>query len=194
MDGEVVKYFVMRFKDYFIWEKSQWNNRGISIKLKTSPYCYIKPTMCSTWSDFDKRSYFDKPYDHYLFCQEKTIFWLWFRLTFKINIEKKHTIQNESSAEDLFNMIPPFLNIDGELYHFEMMQGKHGYKITYKKNDSEGGETLKIGEAYKLVLLLNKMVCWLYEFDYVQYMPYGYKEKYETMFKTKIEHSREFDK
>ena len=106
MDGEVVKYFVMRFKDYFIWEKSQWNNRGISIKLKTSPYCYIKPTMCSTWSDFDKRSYFDKPYDHYLFCQEKTIFWLWLRLTFKINIVKKHTIENESSAEDLFNMIP----------------------------------------------------------------------------------------
>lgn len=184
----------MKLKNYFIWEKQQWNNKGISIKLTTSPYCYIKPTMCSTWSDYDRRPYFDKPYDHYFICQEKTIFWLWFRLTFKIDIEKKYTLESTSVAEDFFGMLPPFINVDGELYHFNMIQGKKGYRINYEKNKSEGGDLLKSAQAYKLNLVLQMMVVWLYEFDYVKYMPYGYKEKYQIMFKTKIEHSRGFDK
>lgn len=191
----------MKLKHYFIWEKQHWNNKGISIKLTTSPYCYIKPTMCSTWSDFDRRPYFDKPYDHYFFCQEKTIFWLWFRLTFKIDIEKKHTLENTSVAEDLFEMLPSFLNVDGELYHFKMIKGKNGPMITYETdngNQASNHKYMPLASTYRtgndLRDVCRKTIQWLYEFNYVQYMPYGYKEKYETMFKTKIEHSREFDK
>ena len=184
----------MKLLNKFIWEKSHLNNKGISLKFSTSRYCYIKPTMCNTWSNLHRKPWYDKPYESYYVCTEKVFYWLWFRLKLKVEKEFLSVINDDFSTDDFFQMLPPFLNIDGELYHFNMIQGKHGYKITYKKNDSEGGDVLKSGNAYNLRHLLVKMVTWLQLHDYVKYMPYGYKEKYEIMFKTKIEHSRGFDK
>jgi hypothetical protein len=80
----------MEIKNYFIWEKQQWHNKGISIKLTTSRYCYIKPTMCGVWENFDKKLSSSEEHNHYLICQEKTIFWLWFRLTFKVEVKTKY--------------------------------------------------------------------------------------------------------
>lgn len=175
---------------YFIWEKQSWHNLGISLKLSTSKYCYIKPTMSSTWANFDRRQGYDKPYENYFLCQEKTIFWLWFRLTFIVNIDKKYEIKANYDTEYFFDLLPSFLNIDGHLYHFNMIKGLRGYTFSYDKNKSEGGERLKVIDSHKLNHSAEKMVEWLYEFGYVQYMPYGYKEKYEKVFNTKIKHSR----
>ena len=73
---------------YFIWEKPSLHNKGISIKLTTSKVCYILPTMCGVIDSFSK-TFYDRPPLHFMLHTEKTIYWLWFRLTFKTEIKRE---------------------------------------------------------------------------------------------------------
>lgn len=85
----------------FLWEKSTVNNKGISIKFTTSKYCYIKPTMCNTWDNLFRRDYYNKPYKSYFVCTEKVFYWLWFRLTLKIENEFLSELNQEYTFHDM---------------------------------------------------------------------------------------------
>lgn len=78
----------MKIQHYFIWEKSYFNNKGMNIKFKLSRYCYIKPTMSSTWNTLDQKPYNQEPMTQYLWCINKVYFWLWFRLIIYSEIRK----------------------------------------------------------------------------------------------------------
>lgn len=78
----------MRIKDYFIWEKSYVNNRGMEIKFRLSPYCYLKPTMSASWCDWKTPKEMQKPMSQYLYCRNKIYFWLWFRLIIESEIKE----------------------------------------------------------------------------------------------------------
>jgi len=85
----------------FLWEKSTVNNKGISIKFTTSKYCYIKPTMCCTWDSLLRKPYWNKPCDAYYVCTEKVFYWLWFRITLKVENEYLSTLDKEFSIDDM---------------------------------------------------------------------------------------------
>ena len=97
-------------------------------------------------------------------------------------------------------LLPSFINIDGELYHFNMIKGKNGPMITYETNEKiqlENVKNMSLAFTYRtgddLRDVLEKTINWLKEFGYVKYMPYGFKERYENIFNIEIEHSRGFD-
>ena len=73
-----------KFKHYFIWEKSNFYNEGISFKFNVSKYCYIKPTSCSIWDNLFRKEYFDGPMFSLHACRDVTYFWLWFRITIRM--------------------------------------------------------------------------------------------------------------
>lgn len=88
-------------------------------------------------------------------------------------------------------LLPPFVNIDGKLYHFETMFGKRGVHIKYKTETGDYlGQTWREGKTLREASL--SMIHWLFKFDYIKYTPFGYREKYENIFNVKIEHSRDF--
>ena len=98
-------------------------------------------------------------------------------------------------------LLPSFLNVEGELYHFNMIKGKTGPMITYETNKNvqlENVENMPLASTYRsgddLRDVCEKTISWLKEFDYIKYMPYGYKERYEKIFNIEIEHSRGFDR
>lgn len=103
----------------------------------------------------------------------------------------------ELTTDYLFDyLIPPFINIEGELYHLNVFKSKNGVTICYESDLRDGesasmGATVRKGETLREVCI--KAATWLFEFGYVPYMPYGYKSRYETISNIKIEHSRGFD-
>lgn len=82
----------MKIKDYFIWEKSYIHNKGMNIKFSLSPYCYIKPTMSSTWNTLNQKPYNQEPMIEYLWCINKIYFWLWFRVTIHSEIRNSNDL------------------------------------------------------------------------------------------------------
>lgn len=81
----------MKLKKYFIWEKSYWNNKGIEINIRCNPYCYIKPTMNRSYSDFKRRpDFLNEEYKDYMICCEKNIYWLWFTIVLRIEIKENN--------------------------------------------------------------------------------------------------------
>lgn len=103
----------------------------------------------------------------------------------------------KNNLTDLFfNMLPEFINIQGKLYHFNMSKGKR-ISISYQTDRDENGLNEYLGETFRsseisLKDVCEKMVNWLFKFEYVQYMPFGYKKMYDEMFNVNIEHSRDF--
>jgi hypothetical protein len=98
-------------------------------------------------------------------------------------------------------LLPSFINVDGELYHFNMIKGKNGPMITYETNSDiqlENVRHMPLASTYRtgdnLRDVCEKTIKWLIEFDYVKHMPYGFKERYERIFNIQVEHSRDFDK
>lgn len=103
----------------------------------------------------------------------------------------------EDNTESLFNMLPEFINIKGKLYHFKMTKGKR-INISYQTDKDENGKCEFLGETFRssdvsLQDVCEKMINWLFKFEYVQYMPYGYKKMYDEMFNVNIIHSRGFE-
>lgn len=177
---------IKRFFNKFLWEKSVLNNKGIFFKFSLSKYCYIKPTSGNTWDNVYRRDYFNTPYDSYYICTEKVFYWLWFRLSLRVESEFLSTIDEGPTTEDLFNMIPPFLNIDGDVYHFNMVKGDIGPMIAYEKNDKMLADNVRdpetiinYGSGKDLKDVCIKTIKWLKDFGYIEYMPEGYKEKYD---------------
>lgn len=104
----------------------------------------------------------------------------------------KPFIKTKDIILEYFDMLPSNINLDGHLYHFRLTKGNHGIYIQYIDSDGEYlKNTWRSGDT--LNLASKSMVEWLYKFEFVQYMPYGYKKKYEVLFNTKINHSRGFD-
>ncbi len=104
----------------------------------------------------------------------------------------------KNNPTDLFfNMLPEFININGKLYHFNLSKGKR-ITISYQTNRDEDGVIEYLGETFRdseisLKDVCEKMVNWLFKFEYVQYMPFGYKKMYDKMFNTNVIHSRGFE-
>jgi len=78
----------MKIQNYFIWEKSYFHNNGIKLKFSLSPYCYIKPTMSTTWNELKQEPHQYNPFNQYYYCINKIYFWLWFRLSINIEFKK----------------------------------------------------------------------------------------------------------
>jgi hypothetical protein len=97
----------------------------------------------------------------------------------------------------LFEMIPGFINIDGKLYNFHMSKGRR-ITISYQtdwdsqQNASYLGETNRSSDK-SLHDVCEKTIKWLFEGDYVKYMPFGFKKKYEELYGVTIVHSRGFE-
>lgn len=76
--------------------------------------------------------------------------------------------RNKYGTDALFNALPSFINIKGDLYHFGLSKGINGIKCWYKMNDIDGGkylaDTSRGGKT--LNAALHSMLNWLIEFDY----------------------------
>lgn len=88
-------------------------------------------------------------------------------------------IDNLTTDKLFDDLLPSFINIDGELYYFSLIKGRDGVIIIYETRGNKSlGSTYRIGDNLRDVC--EKTIKWLIEFDYVKYMPIGYKEKYQN--------------
>lgn len=73
------------------------------------------------------------------------------------------------NTDELFKVLPSFVNKNGVLYHFNLIKGNNGILVWYAKNKSEGGEYLD--ETYRrgktLKDALKSMLDWLIQFNYL---------------------------
>lgn len=94
-------------------------------------------------------------------------------------------------------LIPSFINVNGDLYHFNMIKGNNGITIIYKTNSYTQSETdntkyytLFRRRGDNLRDVCGKTIRWLIEFDFVKYMPYGFKERYDMIFNPQVTYSK----
>lgn len=95
------------------------------------------------------------------------------------------------STDYLFDkLLPAFVNVNGELYHFKMIKGRKGPLIMYKTQTLLNKEDVTLGNTHRSDSTLRgvaiKMILWLNEFGYSYYMPYGYRERYKDVFESKF--------
>jgi hypothetical protein len=97
-------------------------------------------------------------------------------------------VEDEISGDLILNymdMLPPFLNVEGELYFLHMK--KHSTKkrvvFEYRTDEDEPkflDKTFFTGS--NILEVARNTINHLYSYDYVKYMPVGYKEKYDKWF------------
>jgi hypothetical protein len=73
------------------------------------------------------------------------------------------------NTDELFKVLPNFVNKNGAFYHFHLIKGNNGILVWYAKNQSEGGQylddTYRKGDNLKEALKI--MLDWLIEFNYL---------------------------
>ena len=72
------------------------------------------------------------------------------------------------NTDELFKALPSFINLDGNLYHFNLFKGSKRIIIDYTMNKSEGGKSLSNtywgGKTLKEAL--KSCLDWLIEHEY----------------------------
>lgn len=93
----------------------------------------------------------------------------------------------EKTTDELFGMLPEFINIERKFYHLVILKGQ-SISITYQRHGEFIGVEF-LDDRYitssSLRTVVINTIKWLYENDYVKYMPPKYEELYNEIFKTK---------
>ena len=88
--------------------------------------------------------------------------------------------ENLTSDYLINELLPAFIYMGGEIYHFSLTKGSKGISIQYITNFGESlSSTYRTGKNLKDVCI--KTINWLVEHDYVRHMPFGYKDKYKNI-------------
>jgi len=72
------------------------------------------------------------------------------------------------NTDELFEALPNFINVEGELYHFSLIKGSKRIIIDYTMNKSEGGKSLcqTYWSGKTIKEALKNCLDWLIKFDY----------------------------
>jgi hypothetical protein len=75
----------------------------------------------------------------------------------------------ELTTDELFLIMPSFVNVCGDLYHFNLIKGNKRFIISYEQNQSEGGRILNNTRRSdkKIKKALLSMLYFLLEFNYL---------------------------
>jgi len=169
------------------------DNKGIKVRVFFGKVFYFFPSMKIKQINFYRKSNLEDKIEEYDIIYLKIFLWWWFRISLIVESVGERLKDMKQPTEVFFDMLPPSINIVGEVYNLKIEKNDF-VTIFYEKKDDSKKILMKRKVIRKdLKNAAKDMVNYLKISDNVRFMKHEYIKKYEDYFKIEVPQERKFE-